>query len=440
MMETVCAREGSTLSITMGVNAFRGFMDEFMGQHETDKARTKRKKEKKRKVDDPIQYKGHSFVLSMINIPTECEICKTFFMWPIERSLICQTCRLASHKKCYTKVTTLCRRNGVMPSPSIVGAVDAGGREQMGIVTRGKVFGVPLSELPTGDTNIPVVVDRLITSIDLKGLYTEGLYRKSGLSSKVRELRRLLDERPEEGVEKLDSYAVHVRASVLKSFFRELPEPLLTFDLYDDFILAAQISDPQERVSSIFTILKKLPKPNFDLVERLIFHLARVALQEEHNRMGPNALAIVFAPCILRTHKVQPAQDSLHDIARQTACLEAILVDKMRTIRGVLQDLATLETAAHTASNRLSTLRSTSAPQRHEEHILVGHINAIEKEKAILTNDLPTLIRATSDDDLLSTTDHDGELGSTDDLSATSSLRSQRLLHRQLSSDDPIMV
>lgn len=50
VMETVCAREGSTLSITMGVNAFRGFMDEFMSQHETDKARTKRKKDKKRKV------------------------------------------------------------------------------------------------------------------------------------------------------------------------------------------------------------------------------------------------------------------------------------------------------------------------------------------------------------------------------------------------------
>lgn len=61
----------------------------------------------------------------------------------------------------------------------------------------------------------------------------------------VRELRWLLDERPQEGVERLDSYAVHVRASVLKSFFRELPEPLLTFDLYDDFILAAEISDPQ---------------------------------------------------------------------------------------------------------------------------------------------------------------------------------------------------
>ncbi|CAG9790872.1 unnamed protein product [Diatraea saccharalis] len=285
VMETVCAREGSTLSITMGVNAFRGFMDEFMSQLDTDKARTKRKKDKKRKVDDPIQYKGHMFILSMINIPTECEICKTFFMWPIERSLICQTCKLASHKKCYMKITTQCRKDSVTRSAAIVGVLDAGGREQFGIVKRGKVFGVPLSELPTGESNIPIVVDRLITTIEMTGLYTEGLYRKSGLSSKVRELRRVLDERPEEGVERLELYPVHVRASVLKGFFRDLPEPLLTFDLYDDFILAAEITDPQERVSSIFAILKKLPKPNFDLVERLIFHLARVALVEDRNRI-----------------------------------------------------------------------------------------------------------------------------------------------------------
>ncbi|XP_050676154.1 unconventional myosin-IXAa-like [Leptidea sinapis] len=442
IMQTVCAREGSAFSITMGVNAFRGYMDEFMSQHETDKARTKRKKDKKRKVDEPIQYKGHTFVLSMINIPTECEICKTFFMWPIERSLICQTCKLASHKKCYNKVSIQCRADGVRRSAAIVGAVDAGGREQFGVLKRGKVFGVPLSELPTGEGNIPMVIDRLITTIEMYGLYTEGLYRKSGLSSKVRELRRLLDEQPEQGVQSLEQYAVHVRASVLKTLLRELPEPLLTFDLYDDLILAAQISDPQERVSSIFTILKKLPKINYDVVERLIFHLARVALGEEHNRMGPNSLAIVFAPCILRTHKVQPAQDSLHDIARQTAALEAILVDKMSNTRGTLADIATLDKACATASDRLTIIRARGQPAqpRHEERILEGHIHEIEKEKAILTSNLPALIRATSDDDLLST-DHDGEFGSTDDLSsAASSLRSQRLLHRQLSSDDPIMV
>ncbi|XP_045501467.1 unconventional myosin-IXAa-like isoform X2 [Colias croceus] len=396
VMETVCAREGSTLSITMGVNAFRGFMDEFMSQHETDKARTKRKKDKKRKlslrlqVDEPIQYMGHTFILSMINIPTECEICKTFFMWPIERSLICQTCKLASHKKCFMKVSTRCRADIVSPA-AIVGAVDAGGREQLGLM-RGKVFGVPLSELPTDVGNIPRVIDRLITSIEMVGLYTEGLYRKSGLSSKVRELRRLLDEQPEEGVARIESYAVHVRASVLKSLFRELPEPLLTFDLYDDLILAAQISDQQERVSSIFAILKKLPKINYDVVERLIFHLARVALREEHNRMGPNALAIVFAPCILRTHKVQPAQDSLHDIARQTACLEAILIDKIKNTRGTLADIATLDKACVTASGRLRELRGQALAPR-EEQILEGHIHEMEKEKATLTSNLLALYR-----------------------------------------------
>lgn len=56
VMETVCAREGSTLSITMGVNAFRGFMDEFMSQHDTNKARTKQKKDKKRKVSFHILF------------------------------------------------------------------------------------------------------------------------------------------------------------------------------------------------------------------------------------------------------------------------------------------------------------------------------------------------------------------------------------------------
>lgn len=71
VMETVCAREGSTLSITMGVNAFRGFMDEFMSQHETDKARTKRKKDKKRKV---------SYVAATYKLSHLYDFFKSFFI------------------------------------------------------------------------------------------------------------------------------------------------------------------------------------------------------------------------------------------------------------------------------------------------------------------------------------------------------------------------
>ncbi|XP_066994097.2 unconventional myosin-IXa isoform X2 [Anabrus simplex] len=414
VMETVCNQEETkeAFPVTMGVNAFRGFMNEFMNLNrlEDKPHKTKRKKEKKRKTEDPIIFLGHTFLFSMINIPTACEVCSSFFMWPIEKSLICQNCKLTCHKKCYIRVTTPC------------------GKDNMG--GGNHVFGVPLHLLAVGDGKVPVVVDRLITTIEMYGLYTEGIYRKSGVTSKVKELKTRIEEGNIDEVN-FENYHVHVLAAVLKSFVREMPEPLLTFDSYEDFLRAASLTDPQDRISTLFAILKKLPKPNFDLMERLIFHLARVALHEDANRMNASALAIVFAPCILRTNKIVPAQDSLHDIGRQTQCVETIITEKLRKVRATLADIDTLDTACHTATHRLSSLRSSKifSPDEllpaeltnsdakpallnadDEEALLVGHIQEIQKEKALLTSALPSLTRTTSDDDLLSTDMDDGSL------------------------------
>ncbi|XP_021933704.1 unconventional myosin-IXa-like isoform X3 [Zootermopsis nevadensis] len=418
VMETVCNQEQTRedFPVTMGVNAFRGFMNEFMNRNRLEEKpnKAKRKKEKKRKIEDPIAYAGHTFLLTIINIPTACEICTSFFMWPIERGLVCQNCKLTCHKKCYSKVTVMCGKDAV------------GSSNQEG----SRVFGVPLHQLAVGDGKVPIVVDRLITTIEMYGLYTEGIYRKSGVSSKVKELKFRMEEGNVEGVN-FENYQVHVLAAVLKSFFRDMSEPLLTFDSYEDFLRAANLTDPQDRVSTLFTILKKLPKPNFDLMERLIFHLARVALHEDANRMNASALAIVFAPCILRTNKIVPAQDSLHDIGRQTQCIETIVTEQLRKVRSTLADIDTLDTACHTATHRLSSLRSSKvfSPEEllpvdisnsdpkpallnpdDEEALLMGHIQEIQKEKALLTSALPSLTRTTSDDDLLSTDIDDGSL------------------------------
>ncbi|KAF5301534.1 hypothetical protein FQR65_LT08838 [Abscondita terminalis] len=415
-METVCQRErkDEDFPVTMGVNAFRGFMNEFMSSRtEAEKpSKTKRKKEKKRKGDEPIKFAGHRFVLTIINIPTACEICSSFFMWPIERGLVCQSCRLTCHKKCYTKASGVCVKDSNL---------NAQGDSR-------KVFGVPLPSLLTEDNKIPGVIERLITTIEVYGMYTEGIYRKSGVSSKVRELKAKMEENQKEV--NFENYQVHVLASVLKSFLREMPEPLLTFECYENFITAANLTEPQDRVSTLYDILKKLPKPNYDLMERLIFHLSRVALHEEVNRMSGASLAIVFAPCILRTNKVVPAQDSLHDISSQTQCIETIIKEQLRKVRNTLDDIDTLDTACQAATNRLSSLRSskvftpeemlpvsqTSQQQADdEEALLVDHIEEIQKEKEHLTSTLPVLTHATSDDDMLST-DVDGE-GSLDDIS-----------------------
>lgn len=97
VMETVCKQENTSedFPVTMGVNAFRGFMNEFMTLVKTEapekQSKSKRKKEKKRKQEEPIRHGNHMFQLTIINIPTACEVCTSFFMWPIERGLVCQS-------------------------------------------------------------------------------------------------------------------------------------------------------------------------------------------------------------------------------------------------------------------------------------------------------------------------------------------------------------
>lgn len=157
-METVCQKEQTDkdFPVTMGVNAFRGFMDEFMtSRPEAEKPnKIKRKKDKKRKLDDLVEHAGHTFLLTIINIPTACEICNSFFMWPIERGLICQNCKVTCHKKCYLK-TGICTK----------GMNTDGGN---------KLFGVPLVLLIKDESTIPVVIERLLATIELRGLYIEG--------------------------------------------------------------------------------------------------------------------------------------------------------------------------------------------------------------------------------------------------------------------------
>lgn len=83
---------------------------------------------------------------------------------------------------------------------------------------------------------MPQLVEKLINYIEMHGLYTEGIYRKSGSANKIKELRQGLDT--DVGSVNLDDYNIHVIASVLKQWLRELPSPLMTFELYEEFLRA----------------------------------------------------------------------------------------------------------------------------------------------------------------------------------------------------------
>lgn len=316
----VCAREKTWKSfpVIMGVNAFRGFLDEFRSlaarnmltavSSEAKKKssggnkRRRNKKMKTAKPEDLIESFGHNFKPVQANIPTVCEVCSSL-MWLMEKIWVCQGCKLTCHKKCTAKISNSCRNNRSTQR-----------KDSCADAKRG-CFGLALELLVDEDRRVPKLVEDLMTLIEMKGLYTEGLYRKSGTTSKINEVKMKLDRGE---VVDYDAYSIHVLSAVLKSFFREMPEPLMTFELYDDFLWATTISDSCERVQAIYSHISKLPRANYDLLERLSFHLARVAQQEPSNRMNSNSLAIVFAPCVLRTDKNMQMQDKLSDISKQT--------------------------------------------------------------------------------------------------------------------------
>lgn len=308
VISNVCQKEKTWKSfpVIMGVNAFRGFLDEFrnlgrrdlvQNERATKSKNRGRKRNKKKESREEFIFKcDHKFTSIMANIPTVCEVCSTL-MWLTEKIWVCQGCKFTCHKKCTSKVTVSCRDKSLLQQGK-------------------KLFGAPLERLVTDEIRIPLVIENLITAIELKGLYTEGIYRKSGTTSKINELKNKLEE--DINNVDLDSYSVHVLTAVLKSFFREMSNPLMTYQLYDDFLWTTAISDPAERIQAIYSHIAKLPRANYDVLERLLFHLARVAQQENANRMNANSLAIVFAPCILRTDKLMQMQDKLSDISKQT--------------------------------------------------------------------------------------------------------------------------
>lgn len=72
---------------------------------------------------------------------------------------------------------------------------------------------------------------------------------------------------------------MHVLTALVKAFFRELSDPLMTYELYENFLNVSEVDHPTERLRCLYVMVELLPKPNKALLDRLMYHLARVAHQ-----------------------------------------------------------------------------------------------------------------------------------------------------------------
>lgn len=93
-------------------------------------------------------------------------------------------------------------------------------------------------------------------------------------------------------------------ASLLKQFFREMPEPLLTLRLRDSFLTCYDISDVQQRLSAVFLLCLLLPERNLAILRYLTAFLHRVADNSDQNKMNISNIAVCFAPNIFQDYKI----------------------------------------------------------------------------------------------------------------------------------------
>uniref|UniRef100_A0A8C6Y8H9 Myosin IXA n=1 Tax=Naja naja TaxID=35670 RepID=A0A8C6Y8H9_NAJNA len=341
-------RNWSESPVRVWVNTFKVFLDEYMTEYmpldfsAAKVTKTERKKRRKKETDIVEEHNGHIFKATQYSIPTYCEFCSSL-IWIMDRAAVCKLCKYACHRKCCQKTTTKCSKKY---DPEL----------------SSRQFGVELSRLTSEERIVPTVFEKLTSYIEMHALYTEGIYRKSGSTNKVKELRQGLDT----GIERvnLDDYNIHVIASVFKQWLRDLPNPLMTFELYEEFLRAMGLQERKEAIRGVYSVIDQLSRTHLNTLERLIFHLVRIALQEETNRMSANALAIVFAPCILRCPDTTDPLQSAQDVSKTISCVELIVIEQMNKYRARLKDISSLEFAENKAKSRLSLIRRSMGKGR----------------------------------------------------------------------------
>ncbi|KAM3864422.1 GEM-interacting protein [Diretmus argenteus] len=216
----------------------------------------------------------------------KCKQCENYI---VVNGIECEECGLAVHRKCMEVCQLECERR------------------------KGVVFGVGLSLLPQdGPDEVPFLVRRCTSEVESRALTLQGVYRVSGSKPRIQKLCQAFETQKDQV--DLTDLSPHDITSVLKHFFKELPEPLLTFDLYKDFITAGKrIQHLSERESTAETtamindiihnlqeLLEKLPSYSYNTLQHMMRHLHRVSESFEENKMSPGNLGIVFGPTLLR--------------------------------------------------------------------------------------------------------------------------------------------
>ena len=169
---------------------------------------------------------------------------------------------------------------------------------------RDLIFGVSLVDYAysrgDGGTHPPMIVNKCIRFMESpRAINCPGIYRLSAKQSRIQELSSAIERDEDVFQFDPDTEEPVAVASILKLYFRQLPEPIMSMP-WDERIRYTHARE--ENIRTGFPILKarirRLPQIHQETLRALLMHLANVAAHSANNKMDTVNLAVVFSPII----------------------------------------------------------------------------------------------------------------------------------------------
>ncbi|KAM4552606.1 rho GTPase-activating protein 29-like isoform 1-T1 [Odontesthes bonariensis] len=271
--------------------------------------------------------------LRKLRAPSKCRECDSLVVF---HGAECEECSLACHKKC---LETL--------------AIQCGHKKLQG---RLQLFGIDFAQASKNSSDgVPFIIKKCTSEIESRALNIKGIYRVNGAKSRVEKLCQAFENGKD--LVELSELSPHDISNVLKLYLRQLPEPLILYRFYNDFIGLAKecqrviVEEKDKRHSTqpgekggpsiklnrvIFKIrdlLRQLPTANYKTLRYLMAHLNRVTEQAEENKMTASNLGIIFGPTLVKPRQIdaEVSLSSLVDYPYQALMVE-LLVRHFQTV------------------------------------------------------------------------------------------------------------
>eukprot|EP01091_Cochliopodium_minus_P009664 TRINITY_DN2425_c0_g1_i2.p1 TRINITY_DN2425_c0_g1~~TRINITY_DN2425_c0_g1_i2.p1 ORF type:complete len:643 (-),score=221.49 TRINITY_DN2425_c0_g1_i2:1518-3425(-) len=171
-----------------------------------------------------------------------------------------------------------------------------------------KIFCVDFRDLVERDKRVPKFLYLAFEFLEKYALKQEGIFRVNGNLNAIEGFVKKLDQGIVVNFESLDivEHTLHDVAGLVKYYFRQLPEPLIMYNAFDEIIKTADMEDPELKLNQLKKGIEMLPKENISLLRRVLELFRNIEKNKEDNKMTFSNCATVIAPTLMSSKSDDP--------------------------------------------------------------------------------------------------------------------------------------